>query len=82
MPVRAVLVISGHWETAEFAISSATFPGMVFDCCGFSEHLYHIKYDAPGSPELAVRVRAMHPRGESNHFTDAATRSLIEQLLR
>lgn len=61
--VRAVLVISGHWETAEFAVSSGAFPGMVFDYYGFPEHLYRIKYDAPGSPELAKRVRAMLQAG-------------------
>ena len=61
--VRAVLMISGHWETAEFAVSSAARPGMVFDYYGFPEHLYHIKYDAPGSPELAMRVRAMLEAG-------------------
>ncbi|WP_375781086.1 DODA-type extradiol aromatic ring-opening family dioxygenase [Bradyrhizobium sp. ma5] len=57
--VRAVLVISGHWETADFVVSSGASPGMVFDYYGFPEHLYHIKYDAPGSPELAMRVHAM-----------------------
>jgi aromatic ring-opening dioxygenase catalytic subunit (LigB family) len=61
--VRAVLVISGHWETEEFAVSSAAHPGMVFDYYGFPEYLYHIKYDAPGSPELAMRVRAMLEAG-------------------
>jgi aromatic ring-opening dioxygenase catalytic subunit (LigB family) len=61
--VRAVLVISGHWETPEFAVSSGVHPGMVFDYYGFPEYLYHIKYDAPGSPELAMRVRAMLEAG-------------------
>jgi aromatic ring-opening dioxygenase catalytic subunit (LigB family) len=61
--VRAVLVISGHWETAAFAVSSGDRPGMVFDYYGFPEHLYRIKYDAPGSPELAMRVRAMLEAG-------------------
>jgi len=60
---RAVLVISGHWETEEFSVSSAAHPGMVFDYYGFPEHLYHIKYDAPGSPELAMRLRAMLQAG-------------------
>jgi aromatic ring-opening dioxygenase catalytic subunit (LigB family) len=60
---RAILVVSGHWETAEFAVSSAARPGMVFDYYGFPEHLYEIKYDAPGSPELAMRVRAMLTAG-------------------
>ncbi|MBV9978530.1 class III extradiol ring-cleavage dioxygenase [Bradyrhizobium sp.] len=61
--VRAVLVVSGHWETPEFAVSSGAHPGMVFDYYGFPEYLYHIKYDAPGSPELAMRVRAMLEAG-------------------
>jgi aromatic ring-opening dioxygenase catalytic subunit (LigB family) len=60
---RAVLVISGHWETAEFAVSSAARPGMVFDYYGFPEYLYRIRYDAPGSPELAMRARAMLEAG-------------------
>ncbi|MDL2410660.1 class III extradiol ring-cleavage dioxygenase [Rhizobium calliandrae] len=54
---RAVLVISGHWEEQRFTISSGARPGMVYDYYGFPEHLYHIKYGAPGSPELAKRVQ-------------------------
>lgn len=54
---RAVLMISGHWEEPGFAISSAAQPGMVYDYFGFPEHTYHIRYRAPGSPELAKRVQ-------------------------
>jgi len=53
---RAVLMISGHWETPGFAVSSGATPGMVYDYYGFPEHTYHIHYKAPGSPELAERV--------------------------
>ncbi|CAO4186253.1 4,5-DOPA dioxygenase extradiol [Methylorubrum extorquens] len=53
---RAVLVISGHWEVKGFAISSGAQPGMVYDYSGFPEHTYRIRYEAPGSPELAGRV--------------------------
>ncbi len=56
---RAVLVISGHWEENGFAISSGKQPGMVYDYSGFPEHTYHIRYKAPGSPELAARVREL-----------------------
>jgi aromatic ring-opening dioxygenase catalytic subunit (LigB family) len=56
---KAVLVITGHWETDGFAISSGAKPGMVYDYSGFPEHLYHIQYGAPGSPELARRVQAL-----------------------
>ncbi|WP_246703407.1 MULTISPECIES: DODA-type extradiol aromatic ring-opening family dioxygenase [unclassified Rhizobium] len=57
--VQAILVVSGHWEEQGFAISSGAQPGMVYDYHGFPEHLYRIKYGAPGSPELARRVRAL-----------------------
>ncbi|WFU12275.1 class III extradiol ring-cleavage dioxygenase (plasmid) [Rhizobium sp. CB3090] len=61
---KAVLVISGHWEEQGFAISSGAKPGMVYDYHGFPEYLYHIKYGAPGSPELAKRVQdLLHVRG-------------------
>jgi aromatic ring-opening dioxygenase catalytic subunit (LigB family) len=71
--VKAVLMISGRWETAEFAVSSAARPGTVFDYYGFSEHLYRIKYDAPGSPELATRVRAMLEAGPARAIRSAAS---------
>jgi aromatic ring-opening dioxygenase catalytic subunit (LigB family) len=53
---RAVLAVSGHWEEADFSVSSAARPGMVYDYYGFPEHTYHISYRAPGSPEIAARV--------------------------
>jgi aromatic ring-opening dioxygenase catalytic subunit (LigB family) len=56
---RAVLVISGHWEEEGFAISSGERPGMVYDYSGFPPHTYQIRYEAPGSPELARRVQAL-----------------------
>jgi aromatic ring-opening dioxygenase catalytic subunit (LigB family) len=56
---RAVLVISGHWEEDGFAISSGAEPGMVYDYSGFPEHTYHIRYKAPGSPQLAARVQQL-----------------------
>jgi aromatic ring-opening dioxygenase catalytic subunit (LigB family) len=62
-PPKAVLVISGHWETNGFRISSAEKPGMVFDYYGFPEHTYHISYPAPGAPWLASRVQALLNEG-------------------
>lgn len=56
---KAILVVSGHWEAPGFAISSGARPGMVYDYYGFPDYLYHIAYTAPGSPELANRVRQL-----------------------
>jgi aromatic ring-opening dioxygenase catalytic subunit (LigB family) len=56
---RAVLVISGHWEAPAFTVSTAEHPGMEYDYYGFPAHTYQLRYPAPGSPELAKRVRAL-----------------------
>ena len=55
-PPRAVLAVSGHWEEADFTVSTAPRPGMVYDYFGFPEHTYAISYPAPGAPEIAARV--------------------------
>jgi aromatic ring-opening dioxygenase catalytic subunit (LigB family) len=60
---RAVLVVSGHWEAPEFAVSSSARPPMIYDYSGFPEHTYHVTYGAPGSPELAARTQAMLEAG-------------------
>jgi aromatic ring-opening dioxygenase catalytic subunit (LigB family) len=56
---KAVLVISAHWETTRPTVNSGAQPGMLFDYYGFPEHTYRLSYPAPGSPELAARVRAL-----------------------
>jgi aromatic ring-opening dioxygenase catalytic subunit (LigB family) len=67
---KAVLVISGHWETDGFRISSSEKPGMVFDYYGFPEHTYHISYPAPGAPWLAERVHALLEEGGIDSVLD------------
>ncbi len=52
----AVLVVSGHWEGADFAIMSASRPGMVYDYHGFPADTYRIFYPAPGAPAVAERT--------------------------
>lgn len=56
---KAVLVITGHWEAAEFSVSTAEHPPMDYDYYGFPEHTYQLQYPAPGSPALAARVQAL-----------------------
>lgn len=60
---RAVLMISAHWESDRFLLSSAARPPMEYDYGGFPEHTYRIHYDAPGAPALAESVREMLKRG-------------------
>lgn len=56
---RAVLMISAHWEERGYAITSAARPKMIYDFSGFPQYTYRIRYDAPGSPELARRVEQL-----------------------
>ena len=56
---RAVLVVTGHWEEAQFTIGAAENPGMIYDYSGFPPHTYEIKYQAPGSPQVAKRVQQL-----------------------
>jgi aromatic ring-opening dioxygenase catalytic subunit (LigB family) len=56
---KAVLVITGHWEAEDFTVSTSAHPPMVYDYYGFPEHTYHLKYPAPGQPELAAEVKTL-----------------------
>lgn len=60
---KAVLVVTGHWEEAGFTVSTAEQPPMEYDYYGFPEHTYSLRYPAPGSPQLAARVRALLAAG-------------------
>ena len=52
----AILVISAHWEEADFAVTSSPTPPMLFDYYGFPKHTYEYKYSPPGDPKMAERV--------------------------
>jgi aromatic ring-opening dioxygenase catalytic subunit (LigB family) len=53
---RALLVISAHWETQGFAVTTAAQPPLLYDYYGFPPHTYQLTWPAPGEPELARRV--------------------------
>jgi len=56
---QAVLIISAHWESPSFTLMSHPRPPMLYDYYGFPPHTYDVVYPAPGSPQLADKVRAM-----------------------
>jgi 4,5-DOPA dioxygenase extradiol len=56
---RAVLVISGHWETQHPTVNIAERPKLLFDYYGFPEHTYRLKYPVAGAPDLEPRVREL-----------------------
>jgi aromatic ring-opening dioxygenase catalytic subunit (LigB family) len=58
-PPRAILMISGHWESDDVAVMASAAPPMVYDYNGFPPETYEIQYPAPGAPEIAVRALAL-----------------------
>lgn len=53
---RAILIVSGHWETPGFRVTSGERPDLIYDYSGFPPHTYELTYPAPGDPKLAVRA--------------------------
>lgn len=56
---KAILIVSGHWETRGFALTANPRPPLVFDYYGFPPHTYQLRYDAPGAPALAGRAAGL-----------------------
>lgn len=55
----ALLVISAHWEERVPTVMTNERPPMLYDYSGFPAESYRIEWPAPGSPQLATRVRSL-----------------------
>jgi aromatic ring-opening dioxygenase catalytic subunit (LigB family) len=56
---RAILLVSGHWEEADFTVHDGDRPELLFDYYNFPQHTYQLRWDAPGAPALASRAAAL-----------------------
>ncbi|WP_338864076.1 class III extradiol ring-cleavage dioxygenase [Myxococcus stipitatus] len=55
--VKALVVVSAHWETpGEVRVTSSAQPPLIHDFYGFPQALYRLRYGAPGAPSLAADI--------------------------
>jgi aromatic ring-opening dioxygenase catalytic subunit (LigB family) len=53
---RAIVLVTAHWSETHPTISSGEKHELYYDYGGFPPEAYRLKYDAPGSPEVAKEV--------------------------
>ncbi len=64
--IKAVLVVSPHWQTRAVQVMTTPQPETVHDFGGFPSALYDLQYPAPGAPALAQEaVRLLAAAGFS-----------------
>jgi 4,5-DOPA dioxygenase extradiol len=56
---RTVLIASAHWETSLPMLSGGGRLETIHDFSGFPAPLYDLRYEAPGSPEVAREAAAL-----------------------
>ena len=71
VPPQAIIVVSAHWEEKEFTVQTHPNPPLLYDYYGFPKHTYQLTYPAPGSPELADRIRDCLKKAGIPSRTDA-----------
>lgn len=54
--VKALLVVSPHWQTQHTAIMTTPYPPTLHDYGGFPPELYRIEHPAIGHPPLATEI--------------------------
>lgn len=53
---RAIVLVTAHWSERRPTISNEKKHELYYDYSGFPAETYKLKYEAPGSPEVAEEV--------------------------
>jgi 4,5-DOPA dioxygenase extradiol len=62
--VKAVLVVSAHWQSRDTRVLTTVQPETIHDFGGFAAELYRLEYPAAGAPEMALQAgRLLSERG-------------------
>jgi aromatic ring-opening dioxygenase catalytic subunit (LigB family) len=56
---KAILLVSGHWETPEVTVHVGDGQPLLYDYYGFPEHTYRLQWPAGGAPDVARRAAAL-----------------------
>lgn len=65
---RAILLVSGHWETPELALNTSDGHPLEYDYFGFPPHTYRLDWPSRGNPALARRAGdLLTAAGFANH---------------
>lgn len=57
--IRAVLVVSPHWQTRGVRVTTAARPETIHDFGGFPPVLYTLRYDVAGAPDVAAQAASL-----------------------
>lgn len=57
--LRAILIISAHWEEPLPTVHAGAAPGLLYDYYGFPESAYRLSWPAPGEPGIAAEAAAL-----------------------
>jgi len=69
--VKAVLVVSPHWQTRDVQVMTSVQPTTVHDFGGFPAELYKLNYPANGQPDIALEAARLLREARFAVETDA-----------
>ena len=67
---KAILIVSGHWEGKDFAVTSNVHPPMVYDFGGFPREMYQIRLFGSWLPRTRRACPVADTGGGTCHHLD------------